>query len=258
MPEPRKIFRIEQTVAMRFEPQTENPPAALHRAELMQQMSALRALLAAAPPRQSAAADGSSGDEIERLTSALNLLHAVISGTQHEHAGRNGSGLHAAQMTRIAHELKAVSKGSEEATQKILAAAEDIDQAANSLSAALKDEIHRGLAQDIRDRVIQIFEACNFQDLTSQRVAKVTATLNFIEKEIARALTEIARAHAAPGLHGPRLEGDRGHVSQSDIDIMFGGTVQAGERIAAKHNSAAAAKAATTVNASPSDACSAT
>jgi chemotaxis protein CheZ len=59
-------------------------------------------------------------------------------------------------------------QGGEHATQKILAAAEDIDVAANNLSAALKDAYKQGLAQDIHERVIQIFEACNFQDLTSQ------------------------------------------------------------------------------------------
>src|ERR1700730_18125805 len=89
--------------------------------------------------------------------------------------------------SRIGHELEAVSKDSEVATQKILAAAEDIDQAADTLAAALKDGMDRGLAQDIRDRVVQIFEACNFQDLTSQRVTKVIKTLKEIEAEIASA-----------------------------------------------------------------------
>jgi len=115
-------------------------------------------------------------------------------------------------------------KGSEQATQNILAAAEDIDQAANNLSAALKGEIEQRLAQDIRDRVIQIFEACNFQDLTSQRVAKVMATLNRIEDQITRALAEATRA-GTPTVHGPRLESDHGHALQSDIDAIFGGGV---------------------------------
>ena len=74
-----------------------------------------------------------------------------------------------------------MSKDSEAATQKILAAAEDIDQAAANLAAVLKDGIARGLAQDIRDRVVQIFEACNFQDLTSQRVTKVMTALKDID-----------------------------------------------------------------------------
>ena len=58
---------------------------------------------------------------------------------------------------RIAGELHAVINDSELATQKILAAAEDIDQAANNLSVALKGDFEHGLAQDIRDRVIADF-----------------------------------------------------------------------------------------------------
>lgn len=188
MARPRKIFRIEETDALRRAPPTEDRDAARRHGEIMHELSVLRAGLAVAVP------------------------------TPRERAALDGPRLQAEQFTRIAHELDAVLKDGEQATQKILAAAEDIDQAANNLSAALKGEIEQGLAQDIRDRVIAVFEACNFQDLTSQRVAKVRATLNRIEQQITRALDD-----AAPSVHGPRLDGDRGHVSQGEIDAMFGG-----------------------------------
>ena len=130
-------------------------------------------------------------------------------------------------MPRIAHELNAVVEGTERATQKILAAAEEIDAAANNLSAALDGRIEQGLAQDIQDLVIKIFEACNFQDLIGQRVAKVLATLNFVEDHIGLVLEELKTAsasrqrHGASALHGPRLDGDPGHASQDDVDAMF-------------------------------------
>ena len=38
----------------------------------------------------------------------------------------------------------------------------------------------------MQERVIKIFEACNFQDLTGQRITKVVATLKFIETHIVR------------------------------------------------------------------------
>ena len=123
--------------------------------------------------------------------------------------------------TRLADELEAVAQDTELAVQKILAAAEHIDQAANSLAASLKGQFERGLTQDIRDCVIQIFEACNFQDLTSQRVAKVLASFAGLDRQIARALDALARVDAAPPLNGPRLGDDVGHVSQSDIDLLF-------------------------------------
>jgi chemotaxis protein CheZ len=121
--------------------------------------------------------------------------------------------------TRITAELSATVRDSEQATQKILAAAEDIDRAANNLSAALKNVSDQNLAQDICDRVIQIFEACNFQDVTSQRVTKVMAALAKIENRIA--FPDTMSADEAPPLHGPRLASDAGHISQREIDTFF-------------------------------------
>jgi chemotaxis protein CheZ len=222
MAEPRKVFRIEETAAgTSLQPQAEDDPAALAHAAIMHELSALRSLLAPASTARPGRTEPSQRREIARLASELHLIHSVIRGTGSEPLDP-GLRLQAEQMTRIACELDAVIKGSEQATQKILAAAEDIDQAANNLSAALKGEIEQGLAQDIQDRVIEIFEACNFQDLTSQRVAKVMATLDRIEGQITRALAELTRANDPLVMHGPRLDSDRGHVSQNDIDSMFG------------------------------------
>jgi chemotaxis protein CheZ len=212
MGEPRKVFRIEGIAATRRAVRTEDTTAAPGYAEVMQELGALRALIAPSAPSK-----GPQRGGVERLAAALILIHDALSGAQRERSVDK----FLAPMTHIAHELEAVSKGSEEATQKILAAAEDIDQVADNLTAALKDEIDRGLAQDIRDRVVQIFEACNFQDLTSQRVVKVMAALKEIEAEIARALAAITPARGAPSVHGPRLESDSGHASQRDIDLMF-------------------------------------
>ena len=219
---PRRVFRIEEEmIGPGLEPQIDDPRAPLH-AEIMHELAALRGLLAAAPPRQTAAAASVPHSEIERVTAKLRLIRSAIAGTEPEAAGLNGSRSPAAATTRIAKELEAVIKGCEQATQKILAAAEEIDQAANNLSAVLKGDSEQGLAQDIRDRVISIFEACNFQDLTSQRVAKVLAAFGGIEQQVARVLDELTR-DPAPPMHGPRLENDRGHVSQREVDSMFGG-----------------------------------
>jgi hypothetical protein len=87
---------------------------------------------------------------------------------------------------RATRELDAVTEGAERATQKIINAAEEIEDPANTLSARLKDGQEQALAQDILDHVISIFEACNFQDLNAQRIIKVVATLNFVEDRITR------------------------------------------------------------------------
>jgi chemotaxis protein CheZ len=81
--------------------------------------------------------------------------------------------------------------------------------------------------------VLRIFEACNFQDLTGQRITKVLATLQFVEERIARLIDiaggiEAFKSQAmlpATGrgamLHGPKLDGDDGHLSQADVDAIL-------------------------------------
>ncbi len=123
-------------------------------------------------------------------------------------------------MVRARRSLDAACKDSEAATQKILAAAEDIDQAANNLSAALNGKLEQELAQDIRDRTVQIFEACNFQDLIGQRLAAVMTALPSAEQHIARP-RETPAPTTAPAVHGPRLDSDRDHLSQAEIDVLF-------------------------------------
>ena len=121
--------------------------------------------------------------------------------------------------------------------QQILAAAEDIDEAANTLSAALKRDAGAGAGAGHPDQVIRIFEACNFQDLTGQRITKVLADAE-IHRGAHRAHDgDLGRHRRVPGLHrrragrarrqgsvllnGPKLEGDPGHASQDDIDALF-------------------------------------
>jgi hypothetical protein len=205
MAEPRKIFRIEEAASARFVHGRGHSDRSQQHDEAIQALTALRGVMAAVPS-PTAKADAAAKAQSQWL------------------------GVEAEQITRIAHELKAVTAGTEEATQKILAAAEEIDQLANTLSAALKGRIERDLAQDIADHVIRIFEACNFQDLISQRVTKVMTVLKFIEDHVDRALDEIKIAPNPPAaddpakyLHGPRLDIDDGHMSQGDIDTMFGG-----------------------------------
>jgi len=231
MAEPRKIFRIEQTAAMRLEDGIETSQTALRHTEIMRELQALRAALSTAP-RRSRRNRGGEQREVARLTSELNLIADAIRGNANDSAAHAAGATRsqppsAAIATRIGHELSAVVNGTEHATQKILAAAEEIDSAANNLSAALKGRIEQNLAHDIQDLVIEIFEASNFQDLIGQRVAKVLGTLQFVEDHIVRVLDEIKNPAAATRhdgtqtLHGPRLDGDDGHASQDEIDALF-------------------------------------
>lgn len=226
MPEPRKIFRIEQTAAAQLEPAAEHVQSGLPYGEIMRELRALRAALSIAAPLHVDSNGERANGRVTQLATDLNLIAGAIRGNGAAMAaaepGKQDSARADAPLSRIDSELLAVVSGTEQATQKILAAAEEIDIAANNLSAALSGKIEQGLAQDIQDLVIQIFEACNFQDLIGQRVAKVLTAMKFVEDHIARVLEEIKTASvAAAALHGPRLEGDRGHASQDDIDALF-------------------------------------
>jgi chemotaxis protein CheZ len=217
MPAPRKTFRIEETAVAPPARGGDDAPAPLHHGEIMEALGALRAMMGAVPQVRAqppASQVPESAAATARLASELNL----IAGSRTQ--------LPVAHLTRIADELQAVISGTEQASQKILAAAEEIDQLANNLSAALKGKIEQGLAQDISDLVIGIFEACNFQDLIGQRITKVMTTLEAIEDHVSEVLDEINEAATPPSataqyLHGPRLDGDSGHVSQAEIDAMF-------------------------------------
>jgi chemotaxis protein CheZ len=166
---------------------------------------------------------------LRQLQHEADAIHNAIARTKQEiammHAGASGRG-----GPRAARELDAVVDGTERAAHQIMDAAETIAKAAKSLTASqVKDD---GLTQEIRDNVLRIFEACNFQDLSGQRIAKVLAMLQFIDESIARMMEIWGGAEAfkpyagaaagAPGLlHGPKLADDSGHVSQADIDAIL-------------------------------------
>jgi chemotaxis protein CheZ len=238
MPVRRKVFRIEevQLAECRALPQVPAPLDQINQ-RMLDELAELRRLMECRPTANST--PGTDKPELaglRQLKDETDTIHRAIARTKEEIAALHVSGLNNPE-SRASRELDAVAGGTEHAIQQILAAAEDIDEAANTLSAALKNEQERALAQDIRDQVIRIFEASNFQDLAGQRIAKVLATLKFIEDRIKRMMDiwggidafkdYTAAALAAnmssplPPLHGPKLEGDAGHVTQAEIDALF-------------------------------------
>jgi chemotaxis protein CheZ len=221
MPERRKVFRVEKMAAPHGESPSAGNSASSCCEEVMRELAALRAMLAAAPLCTSATSAAESA-EVARLMSRLRDIRGVLVGA--EQAGA-GNGTAAAPLRRFTYELEAAVKTSEQATQKILAAAEEIDQAANSISAAVKGNSEQGLAQDIRDRVIAIFEACNFQDVTSQRLAKVRTALAGMEQLVGAALGE-PEGDRSPAVRRPPFDGDNGHASQSEVDSLFAASVR--------------------------------
>ena len=218
----RKVFRIERMFSG-------GRVAAAEPAEQPHVIDELKALRALAEHRDEQAADA-----VQRLTRELALVHDSIVRNKRELGLLIGDGKQR-QLARGASELGAAIAGMEKATEKILQSVEVADESARALTATLRDDYKRGLAQDIQDQVVQIYEACNFQDLAGQRIASVIAILNTVERQVAAMLERCdgvggetqsaATPMSSPGgrlLNGPKLDGDHGHASQSDIDEIFG------------------------------------
>lgn len=252
MPVQRKRFRIEEvgyeTVSM---PETADTGAMPYHHEIMSELRAIRAQMAspsgeAATPAAPVKVENVQAtldayraqiEQCEKLKVELDLIHEAINRTKREIAVLHGKSFSGAEMMKVTGELGAVVGGTEEATQQILEAAEAIDEAASAMGKPQTADQQARLSQDIQERVITIFEACNFQDLTGQRISKVMTTMKFIEHHI-NVMMEIwggvdaIKAHAPPVvdervgdarlLNGPKAIGEEGHASQNDIDAMFG------------------------------------
>lgn len=235
MPTQRKVFRIEQTnpIGVPAEALESAGISAADRQEILAELKALQDLVERHNARPAANVAACSPDELQQLKSDTDAIHLALSQTKQEIAT-----LHVTAFwpppARMMRELDMVAASAERATQQILNAAEQIEEAAKSMSASLEREQDRMLALDIQDNLMRIFEACNFQDLAGQRITKVLATLKFIEERVAH-MVEIWGGIDAlktftdgssdlgrdPLMHGPKLDGDNDHVSQDDVDALF-------------------------------------
>lgn len=127
-------------------------------------------------------------------------------------------------------QLDAVVKATEEATNQIMDSADKIQQAVDSNAADMREVIS--------NEVAQIYLACNFQDISGQRITKVLTTLEYIDKKVANILSLFGEvkdedvkkvaAQANPVadkrpdahlLNGPAMTGEA--PSQEDIDKLF-------------------------------------
>ncbi len=255
MPIHRRRFRIEEAFVgdMPMPAAIDGDAGPMHR-EIMNELRAIRVQMAGSGRSVAMSATGEPAihevaeaqalletyraqiEQCEKLKVELDLIHDAINRTKREIAVLHGKSFDGNEMSKVTGELGAVVGGTEEATQQILEAAESIDQAASALSKVNSPDQQKILSEEIQERVVSIFEACNFQDLTGQRISKVMTTMKFIENHITVMMdiwggVDAIRAHApaiiddregdARLLNGPKTEGDAGHASQNDIDALF-------------------------------------
>jgi len=161
-------------------------------------------------------------------------LSDYITNARKEIASLQPGDLESARIPRAGLELDAIVQQTEEATNTIMEAAEEIMGADPSDADAY--------AATTQDAVMRIFEACSFQDITGQRISKVVETLSHIEQRVLELRNllgvteediEEAKAEAGPIsedkalLSGPALDGEG--INQGEVDALMGGGAAAPE-----------------------------
>jgi chemotaxis protein CheZ len=175
-----------------------------------------------------------------KLYQQLLSLATYIEMARQDVAAIRPTEIQASKIPAVTDDLDAIVAHTEEATGVILDAAEQLEKVSAKLD---------GEAQAIvSDAVTRIYEACNFQDLTGQRITRVVKAVKDIEIKVGAlvcalhdqlglaadelaALTTVKEAAAVSGkvkpvrsdadlLNGP--QNGTGAKSQEEIDRLFG------------------------------------
>lgn len=163
-----------------------------------------------------------------KLYEELESLAQYIRETKEEIAHIRPDDINDEHIPFATDELDAIITATEDATGTILDCAEKIEATARAV-----DEEQ---AKALEDCVTRIYEACNFQDITGQRINKVVKTLKHIEERVTFVVAALGHgdSESAPVkkereskdaadesdlLNGPQLPDNANN--QDDIDALF-------------------------------------
>jgi chemotaxis protein CheZ len=156
--------------------------------------------------------------EIDKLTQTIAVAKA-------EMADLHVDEVMSRQIPSASNELDAIVRHTASATDTILDSCEVVDRVAGGLSGSDSEILTAATSR--------IYEACNFQDVTGQRITKVMTALKTIDARLAAigyGLTSVTSAAAAAELledrqgdkvmmNGPQLPGQG--ADQSEIDRLL-------------------------------------
>jgi chemotaxis protein CheZ len=164
-----------------------------------------------------------------RVYSELESLARYIYRAKQEISEINPEDIAQEHIPKASVELDAIGSHLENATGTILDATEIIETVASNLGGEDADKLG--------DAVTEIYEACNFQDLTGQRITKIIQTLQNIENRVDQLLQAFghdmaqqtnlgaaskvvdSRTEDEKLLNGPATPGTAN--SQEDIDALL-------------------------------------
>jgi chemotaxis protein CheZ len=157
----------------------------------------------------------------------LREIAGYIESLKREIGALKANEIKTARIPAAGQELSAVCKATEAATNTIMECAEAVMAADGRDPAAYKALVE--------EKMMLVFEACSFQDITGQRISKVVETLQLIDERVSRFAKAIAARDASGPLseteqlreerrrrlilNGPQLGGPE--TSQSEVDAMF-------------------------------------
>lgn len=173
------------------------------------------------------------GFELGQLKQELQQLSDVILETRREIASLQSPSA-GQKLNSMTDQLDEVVKDTENATNSILEAVEIIADKNESLELNTSSPEEAECTEAISRSVMKIYEACNFQDVTGQRISKVVSTLTFIDERIAsmidilggkdelvglQTVEQKTRFDGEVELNGPQAEYQK--ISQDEIDSLF-------------------------------------
>ena len=160
----------------------------------------------------------------ETLSRELTELRDIIENLRNQLHATQAGDIGQSHIPTATDELDAVVGTTEQATQTIMGACEDILE-------TMKGQ-NPETSKIVETAVVKIFEACTFQDITGQRIKKVVGCLKQIEAKtssILRAIegelgdvtshTDAAASKVVSLLNGPALP--QAAVTQDDIDKLL-------------------------------------
>ncbi|WP_029007728.1 protein phosphatase CheZ [Azospirillum halopraeferens] len=167
--------------------------------------------------------------EIADISGRIKATKVEMAALRHPLAGED-------RFQQASQELSAVVSATEAATNTIMACAEEMEEIVHELRASMPEGYQSDRVNDMQEVIVRIYEACNFQDLTGQRITKVVRALSFIEERVDAMMgvwnkrefeamplpPTVTKMDGELELHGPAEEQVDGNISQADIDALFG------------------------------------
>lgn len=167
--------------------------------------------------------------EIADISGRIKATKVEMAAIRHPLAGDD-------KFMQASQELNAVVSATEGATNSIMACAEELEEIIQELRSSMPEGYQSDRVNDMVEVVVRIYEACNFQDLTGQRITKVVRALTFIEERVDAMMNlwnrrefeamplppSVTKKDENLDLHGPAQGGIDGNVTQADIDALFG------------------------------------